>query len=102
MESLTDTIAATRRLLNLGEEATLEAEKLVAHYRAHHVAAAVFDSVSLLTSAALRASREADLVLAYGDDNDLRRAEIVADEIAKLVAHEADYRRFIDRRAGTT
>ena len=100
MDSLTDTIATTRRLLNLGEETTLEADYLIDHYRQHRAAADVFDEVSLLISASLRADREADILVAYGDDNDLARADVIAEEITRLLLRERDYRRFLDRRAG--
>lgn len=100
MDSLTETIRATRRLQELGDECQAEADRLMEHYRAGRVGETVLDPVSTLVSAAQRADREALTIVTFGDENDLLRADIVAEEITRLLRRERTWRTALDEIHG--
>jgi hypothetical protein len=100
MVPMTDTVHAAQRFYQLADQCEYEASALVDHYNAGHVDAGAFDEISLLTSAGLRARRHGDALiaeLAHGDDdNALDEADIVAEEITRLIAEVKPWRMFLD------
>lgn len=97
MDDMTDVVATARRLYDLGAECETEARYLMEHYQHGHVSDSVFDPVSSLSSARLMADREAEtLIRLGGDENDLNRADVISEEIARLVRELKPWRVFLD------
>lgn len=97
---MSETIAATRRLMALADACQQEADWLMAHHRAGHVGGSVFDPVSTLIGAGLHADRTAQIVVEYGDDNDLLRADVVSEEITRVLLRERVWRVALDEIHG--
>lgn len=92
-----DVVAAARRLYDLGAECEREARYLMEHYHAGYVSDAIFDPVSSLSSARLLAEREAErLVRLGGDENDLNRTDVIAEEIERYLREIRPYRYLVD------
>jgi hypothetical protein len=97
MDDVTDLVHAARRLYDLASECETESRYLMEHYHAGYVSDSVFDPVSSLSSARLMAEREAEtLVRLGGDDNDLARADVIAEEISRLIRTLKPWRVFLD------
>ena len=97
MDNVSDVVATARRLYDLAAECETESRYLMEHYRSGFVSASVFDPVSSLSSARLLADREAEtLIRLGGDENDLSRADVISEEIARLLRTYKPWRVFID------
>lgn len=102
MDSVSETIRATRRLLDLAQDATLVADALMDHYRAGHVGESVLDPVSSLVSASLLADRTASALVTFGDDNDLYRSDVVAEEVTRVLLRERSWLQALDEIHGVS
>lgn len=97
MDQLSDVLRTAHRFYDLAAQCRAEADYLAEHYRAGHVAASAFDEISLLTSAALRADRAGDALVHDGaDENELDEADVVTEEIERLVRAIRPWRVLLD------
>lgn len=97
MDDVSDVVATARRLYDLASECETESRYLMEHYRSGFVTESVFDPVAQLSSARLLAEREAEtLIRLGGDENDLSRADVISEEIARLIRTLKPWRVFLD------
>jgi len=92
-----DVVATARRLYDLAQSCETESRYLMDHYHAGYVSESVFDPVSSLSSARLLADREAETLVRLGaDENDLARADVISEEIERLLRTLKPWRVFLD------
>ena len=97
MNDVTDVVATARQLYDLATECETESRYLMEHYHAGYVSDSVFDPVSSLASARLLGEREAETLIRLGaDENDLNRADVISEEIARLIRTLKPWRVFLD------
>lgn len=98
--SVTDKVATARRFADLEAAANLEAELLMRHYLAGHVAAAVFSTVALLCSASLFAGRNYRHALHLTNEAELTKALEFAETVQGHVLAARAWRELLDEVHG--